>query len=674
MWVGKNKNRIKKQNSKLGVGRWRIVVAIVFLFCFSMIYQLFCLQVKDGDLYKARASRQHEYSSIITPQRGKIYFKENGIEGEKLFAMATNRDMATIYAVPKDVLNARELAIKFYNFFDKKELEDEIIKNNLENNLNNEIIISTSTSETIINNYLKRFDKPNDAYEPLNKRIAIEDFLKLNFALLETKYKDGEETEDSDIYKYFVEEKGLNINRILKLEDLEYRNGKVYLNIDEENSILINIPGMGFDVGSYRYYPENDLGSQLFGYVNYFDGEAKGHYGLEEFFNTELFGEYGSIETDIGAGNIMIASDRNYKEPIDGADIILTIDRSIQTFACEKLEEAVKKHGADGGSVIVVEPKSGAIIAMCSEPDFDPNNYSDVEDISVFNNPNILYQYEPGSVFKVITMAAAIDKNKVKPSTTYKDEGQIMIEGWHKPIKNSDFSSKGAHGIVDMNYVLDNSLNTGAIFAMEKTGVTDFTEYVKNFGFGEKTGVELGSEGSGNIANLLKNKVKKIDAATASFGQGLAVTPLQMVMSYQAIANKGNLMKPHVVDRIKYSDREEEISPKKVRQVISEETADTMLAMLVNIVEKGHSQKAKVDGYYVGGKTGTAQIATVGGYKAGEYIHTFIGVAPIEEPKFVMLTKIDSPKDVQYAEGSAVPLWQDIAEFILKYYQIPKTR
>ncbi|MDA3802676.1 MAG: penicillin-binding protein 2 [Patescibacteria group bacterium] len=679
MWEGKNKNRVKKKKSKLGLGRWRIVVAIVFLFCFSIIYQLFTLQVKDCDLYKAKASRQHEYSSMLTPDRGRIYFQEKKNNQENFFAAATNRDMATIYTVPKDVLNPEEMAHKFYNFFDKPRLEEEIREENKEREIKKEVIIATSTKETIISNYLKRFDKPGDVYEPLNIRIEINNFLKLYSYIIQPEYEVEGEIKESSLVEHFnnqeYEKYELDIKKEITVDDLKYRNGKVYYTGEqkEEDTTLI-IPGIGFNVGSYRYYPENELGSQLLGFVSYVDGEGKGRYGLEEFFNTELFGEYGSIETDVGAGNIMIASDRDYIEAKDGADIVLTIDRNIQTFACDKLSKAVEKHEATGGSVIIIDPKTGAILTMCSEPKFNPNNYSEVEDISVYNNPNVLYQYEPGSVFKVITMAAAIDKNKVKPSTTYNDEGQIMIEGWYKPIKNADFSSKGAHGIVDMNYVLDYSLNTGAIFAMKQTGVEDFSAYVKDFGFGEKTGVELGSEGSGNMANLLRDRVKEIDAATASFGQGIAVTPLQMVMSYQAIANEGNLMKPYIVDKIVYEDREEITNPKEVRQVISKETAETMLAMLVNIVEKGHSTKAKVDGYYVGGKTGTAQIASKGGYRQNEYVHTFIGVAPIEEPRFVMLTKIDSPKDVQYAESSVVPLFQDIGEFILKYYQSPKTR
>ena len=287
---------------------------------------------------------------------------------------------------------------------------------------------------------------------------------------------------------------------------------------------------------------------------------------------------------------------------------------------CEKLQDAVTKHNASGGSVIVLEPKTGAIIAMCSVPSFDPNNYREEKDISVYNNPAIFYQYEPGSTFKAITLAIAIDQGKITPSTTYEDKGSIMIKGWHKPISNSDFATHGAHGVVDMNSVLDNSLNTGAIFAMNQVGPKVFSDYLKRFGFGERTGIEFLAESPGNINNMLSTRVKEIDAATASFGQGIATTPLQMVMSYQVIANKGLMMKPHIVKKIiGPNDKEQDILPKSVSQVISESTAATVSAMLVNVVEKGHSKRAAIDGYYVGGKTGTAQIASLGGYSKSGY-------------------------------------------------------
>jgi len=653
----KNNNLVK---NKVNNNRLRIVVAVIFLLFGALIYKLYGLQIKQFDLYTAIAASQHRVNSELKPERGKIYLSEFVGGEEKLYPLATNKEFAEVYVVPKDIAYPVVMAEKLFEFFDKPRLLLEMAKNQASGT---ELIIATSTKEDIINNYLKKLDKPGDPYEPLVSKMANEELINLYAFLASDDY-----SSTSSPALFSPTDLKLKLGKIVYKEKPE---GK-----DELVEKTLNIKGLGFTSQSYRFYPENEVASHIIGYTANIDGELHGRYGLEEFFNTELFGEYGSLKAERGnKANLVIVNDREYIKAENGKDFVLTIDRNIQFFACERLKATVERLSAEGGTVIAIQPKTGEIIAMCSVPDFDPNNYNKVKDIAYYNNPATFYQYEPGSVFKTVTMAIAIDQGKVLPTTTYQDEGQIMIKGWHKPIRNSDFSTHGPHGLVDMNAVLDRSLNTGAIFAMNKVGPVVFADYVKRFGFGERTGVELGSESPGNINNLLKNKVKDIDAATASFGQGIAVTPLQMVMSYQVIANKGLMMKPHIVKKIIYPNgREEEVSAKTINRIVSEKTAATVSAMLVNVVEKGHSQKAAIPGYYIGGKTGTAQIATIGGYSKDKYVHTFIGIAPIEEPAFVMLTKIDKPHGVQYAEGSAVPLWREIAEFILNYYATPKTR
>lgn len=648
MWR-ETKNKSRPESNKISVNRLRFVVAIIFLLSGALIFKLFSVQIGQFDLYTALASSQHQVYSQLKPERGRIFLSETINKQEKLYPLATNKDFAMIYVVPKEITNPQEVAEKLFSYFDEPYLIKELASSS---DGSSTLQVATSTKEQIIGAYLKKLDKPGDPYESLDKKLGTEDLLKM--------------------YAFMVSSSTAQVFP----ENLELRNERVVYKKIASSTEEFSLPGFGFDLQKYRYYPEKEIASHLLGFVSYVDDEERGRYGLEEFFNEELFGKYGSLKSEkAGKSNTIIVNDREYVKPENGADIILTLDRNVQFVACEKLKEAVKKHGASGGSVIILDPKTGAIIAMCSVPDFDPNNYKDVDDIRVYNNPAIFDQYEPGSVFKVITMSIAIDQNKVTPDSVYKDEGRIMINGWPKPISNSDYDTKGGHGVVDMNTVLENSLNTGAIFAMLQVGPKVFADYVKNYGFGERSGVELGSESPGNIDNLLKAKIREIDAATASFGQGIAVTPLQMIMPYQAIANKGIFMKPYIVKTmIKNDGSREEIVPKPVRRVISARTADTMSAMLVNVVEKGHSSKAYIQGYYIGGKTGTAQIATAGGYLKNEYIHTFIGIAPIEDPVFVMLTKMDSPKDVIYAEGSVVPLWKDIADYMLKYYQVPKTR
>ncbi len=632
-----NSGRNRNHNNRL-----RFVVAIIFLLSGSLLYKLFSLQIGQFDLYTAMASSQHQLVSQLKPDRGRIFFSEEINGEENLYPAATNKDFASLYAVPKDVADPNIMADQLYDFFDRSRLDKELASSSPE--------IASSTRAAARDLYFNRLNKPGDPYEPLADKISEEDLISF-FSLIAS-----------------------SSTTPLSAADLEIKDEQIVYKADGQR---LEVPGLGFDLKPYRYYPENEVGANILGFVSYSDGEGTGHYGLEEFFNDELFGKYGSLKSEKGGkSNLIIVNDREYTKPEPGSDFILTIDRNIEFVACEKLASAVKKHGADGGSVIVIKPQTGAIVAMCSVPSFNPNDYKAVKDISYYNNPAVFYQYEPGSVFKTITMSIAIDQGKISPSTTYEDKGQIMIKGWPKPIKNADFATHGPHGVVDMSAVLDNSLNTGAIFVMNQVGPAVFADYVKSYGFGERTGIELGSESPGDISNLLKDRVKEIDAATASFGQGIAVTPLQMIMPYQAIANKGIMMKPYIVKAIIRGDsgRRDETAPQQIGRIISEKTAATVSAMLVNVVEKGHSKGAAISGYYIGGKTGTAQVASSGGYSADNYVHTFIGIAPIDEPAFVMLTKIDNPKDAKYAESSAVPLWREIADFILKYYAVPKTR
>ncbi len=693
MWRDFNKktkkDKILNSNNRLGLAG-----AFIFLLFIALIVKLFSLQVLNHDQYANLALSQHQVYNQLQAPRGRIFLRETATGQESLFLAATNKDFAFIYVVPKDIPNPQDLADKFYQFFDHQrvieEAEEEygtsrqaLLAERLatvdqeeslteeEKNIKKATIIEEEAAaagasdalelkqirleqaikkkrEEIINRYLRIVDKPGDPYEPFLDKVEDETLLALYAFLISN------------------EEKTWQASDLFRLRE------KIYY---QETETEVKIPGVSFQITSHRFYPEPSLASHLLGFVGMSGDTVKGRYGLEEFFEIELAGKQGYLKTERGAGNTLIINDQEYVKPEIGSDLVLTIDRSVQFFACEKLQETVDRNQAAGGSVIIVEAKTGAIMAMCSIPSFDPNNYRTVTDLSVFNNPAIFYQFEPGSVFKTITMAASLDQGKVSPNTTYEDQGSIMISGWPKPIRNSDFATHGGHGLVDMNAVLEKSLNTGAIFAMRQIGPQTFAQYLQAFGFGEKTGIELGAESSGSIQNLLGSRIKEIDAATASFGQGIAVTPLQIVMSYQALANQGILMKPYVVQEIINSDgSHQKISPKAVRQVVSEKTAHTALAMLVNVVEKGHGVRAMIPGYYVGGKTGTAQIPVAGGYSPDEFIHIFTAIAPIDDPRFVMLVKIDKPKGVRFAEATAVPLWKEIAEWLLTYYQIPKSR
>jgi len=635
---GKNKNR-RSDN----INRLHFLMAVIFLIFGWVILRLMGLQVRDHDLYVAMASDQHNIYNELEPERGKIFIQDGQrFSSDSIYPAATNKDFALIYAKPNDVTDPQEEAEKLFDLLDRPRVEaevDELLENDdyfkdMESEINTldrkqkedfknvkrELEIKTK-QENIVDNYKTKLSKKNDPYEPIAQKV------------------------DKDVL---------------------------------DKVMAAGLAGIDYIAEEGRYYPDNNIGAHIIGFVGFSGDDKRGQYGLEGFFDEELTGLPGSISTERSAGGEpIIINDRTYNKPKDGSDLILTINRSIQFEACSKLNEAAVKHGADGGSIIVMEPNTGAILAMCSWPDYDPNNYSKVDDINVYNNPAIFSEYEPGSIFKVITMAAGIDQGKVTPDTTYNDKGSIMVEGWPKPIKNSDFDTAGGHGIADMVEVLEKSLNTGAIFVLQKTGAKEFADYVENFGFGEKTGIEMETEGVGNISSLLRSTIRPVEAATASFGQGITVTPLQMITAYAAIANGGILMKPYLVGEIITPDGSVQVTqPREIRRVISERTSLLISGMMVKVVDGGHAIRAAVDGYYVAGKTGTAQVADkeTGGYSPDITIHTFVGFAPVDDPKFVMLVKLDNPKDMAFAANSVTPIFSEVAEFILNYYQVPKER
>jgi len=421
----------------------------------------------------------------------------------------------------------------------------------------------------------------------------------------------------------------------------------------------------------YRYYPGGELASQVVGFVGSDGDRQVGRYGLESYWEDELQGKNGSLfqERD-SAGRWISISDREVTPAEDGVDLVLTIDETVQYEIEKILKQTMEKHQADGGSILVQEPNTGKILAMANYPTFNPNEFGKVENMNAFVNSSITSSYESGSVFKTITLAIGIDTGVISPNTTYIDTGVVSEAGYN--IKNSDGK---AYGQQTMTEVLEKSLNTGVIFTERLIGNGRFLEYIKKFGFGEKSKIDLPGELAGNISNL-KNLKSDIQFFTASYGQGLTVTPLQILNSYSVIANGGNLMKPQIIEKKVYSDgREEVIQPEVIRRVIKEDTANQAKEMLKSVVVNGHGKRAAVAGYSVGGKTGTAQVAKQGsvGYEEGLTIGSFTGIAPLENPRFTVIVKIDNPKDVEWAESSAAPAFGEVMKFLLNYYNVEPT-
>lgn len=455
-----------------------------------------------------------------------------------------------------------------------------------------------------------------------------------------------------------------------KFEELRFdiNKGKT----EEEKIESIEDLGLNFYKNILRYYPDKEIGSHILGFLGYGeDGYSRvGKYGLEGYFEHELAGDIGQVVGEADVAGRLVSSNEG-KSVKNGLDFVLTIDRTVQYATCKALEKALAEYDAESGTVIVMETKTGAIRAMCNYPSFDPNNYSDVDSADVFNNNAVYHSYEPGSVMKAISMAIAIDQGKVEPDSTYKDEGEIKFAGG-KTIRNA---GNEKYGLVDMKEVLASSINTGVVYATSEVNNKIYEDYMKKFGFGEYSGLGISQDLAGNISSLAKEG--DIFKATASYGQGITVTPIQMINAVNAIANRGKLVQPYLVSQVMQDDEVvEEYQPTVIRQVIDTATASKVSAMMVHVVDSGHAGKAAVDGYYVAGKTGTAQVANpeTGRYDDEKTIHNFVGFAPNDDPKFTMIVKLDYPTAARYSADTAAPLFGEIAKFLLEYYQIPPKR
>jgi cell division protein FtsI/penicillin-binding protein 2 len=467
-------------------------------------------------------------------------------------------------------------------------------------------------------------------------------------------------------------EKEVLKNKLKDPEDM-FEILKHKLSDDEAQKIRdAKISGIYLTPENFRYYPGGELASQLVGFVGSGgNGPARGMYGLEASWEKKLRGEAGRLEQEGDSrGRWIAVSDRNMQEAKDGPDLILTINHTVQ-FEIEKiLKQTMEKFSADSATIVVEEPKTGRILAMANQPSFNPNDFASTENIALFSNPAVSEPYESGSVFKAFTEAIGIDDGKINGNTTYVDTGVVNEAGYE--IHNSDMK---ANGVQTMTQVLEKSLNTGVIYIEKLVGNKTFADYVKRFGFGEKTEIELPGEVPGNTRNLSNIKTD-INFFTASFGQGISVTPLQLASGYSVLANKGTLMQPQIVDKLQYKDGTEEvIKPVEVRQVISESAAQQTGQMLRSVVMNGHGKRADVPGYLVGGKTGTAQIAKAGakGYEEGVNVGSFAGYAPVNDPQFVVIVKIVNPRGVEWAESSAAPTFGSVMKFLLEYYKVKPT-
>ena len=399
-----------------------------------------------------------------------------------------------------------------------------------------------------------------------------------------------------------------------------------------------NIPGIYTQDKKMRYYPQGNLASQVVGFV---DNNGDGQYGLESYYNDELSA---------------------------GRDLVLNLDYQLQYQSESILADYVKRLNAQGGEAIVIDPKSGAIYAMAQVPNFDPNNYqataANPKTLNAFKDNACQVLFEPGSVFKALTMAGALNDGKVTPDTTYTDSGIVKVGG--STIYNF---AKRSYGLQSMTGVLEKSINTGAVFAENKLGNQAFLDYIQKFGVMEPTGIDLPETYS---PNAIFKKGYTVNFDTAAFGQGLWMTSMQLIRAYSALANGGTLIQPSVV-----SDGRINVEQNQPR-VITQETSLTLAKMLLSVVDNGFGKPARVPGYSVCGKTGTAQMSwsTLGINKLGysdATTQSFMGWFPALDPKFMIFIKLINPQ-ASTAEYSAIPVFHDLAQYTAYLYQVPPDR
>jgi len=440
------------------------------------------------------------------------------------------------------------------------------------------------------------------------------------------------------------------------------------INADKKKQIeKMKLPGVGFEEEAVRFYPEASLAAQLLGFVGKDDlGEDKGYFGLEGYYDRQLKGKTVTtikIRDAFGRPIVSRQNESNYGQK--GRSLVLHIDRVIQYLVEKKLKEGVEKYGASGGMVGIIDPKTGNIIALASYPSFDPRNYQQYP-ADLYKNPFITNVYEPGSTFKALVMAAGLDAREVKADTKCPVcAGPVEIGGYQIRTWNHKYEEN-----ISMTDVIQHSDNTGMVYVAQSLGLEKMLAYFDAFGVGDVTGIDL----QGEVNSPLRDTWYPIDLATAGFGQGISVTPIELLTGFAAIANKGVRMEPHIVDKIETDQGESlVIEPKVLSKPISEEAAKVMTEMLVNSVNKGEANYAKAKGYRIAGKTGTAQIPIAGHYDPNKTIASFIGFGPAHDAKFAMLVVIDRPTSSIYGAETAAPLFFNIAKDMLAYYGISPT-
>lgn len=484
-------------------------------------------------------------------------------------------------------------------------------------------------------------------------------------------------TDKEELYKelssFMNIDRNLFMTKAAKKDD-QYEEISRRVPIDIGNKIRDQkLPAVIILKDQWRIYPGEALAAHVLGFVGYDGNVINGRYGLERYYEDNL-----SRDDNATNQNFFVEVFSDAEKLKNGgssleANIVTSIEPSVERNLEDQLKSVTEEWGSKMTGGIIMDPTSGEIYAMAAYPTFNPNSFQKEKDVAIFSNSLVEKVYEMGSIMKPITMAAGLDTGTVTASTTYKDEGFLKVGD--RTIYNFD---KKGRGVVSMQEVLNQSLNTGAATVALKLGKNTFTDYIESFGLGEETGIDLPGEIGGLINNLLKGK-GDVELANASFGQGIAVTPIEMIRALSVLGNGGLLPNPHIVSRLDYElgfSKKVVSTQEEMRRVISQATSEEITRMLVEVVDKALKGGAvKMDHYSIAAKTGTAQIAdkATGGYYGDRFLHSFFGYFPAYKPRFIIFLYTVEPK-ADYASNTLTNPFINIVKFLINYYQIPPDR
>lgn len=526
-------------------------------------------------------------------------------------------------------------------------------------------VISSSGNKSIYLKTNKIYPVRGRIYDTNNQSLV----LNQNSYLL---YAEPKKIEDKDKFLHLLSE-GLETQEASISPKLDMSKFWVAiqggLNQEKKEKIeKLKLPGIGFDYQTKRFYPEASLSAHILGFLGKdSQNEDVGYLGLEGFYDRDLRGLPGFLETERDIlGRPILVGVQQRVDAEDGRDLILTIDKNVQEISKKRLLEGMERYKAKKGCVITANPKTMAILAMVCLPDYDLEKYYLFNE-NFYKNLAISDLYEPGSVFKPLIVAAALEEKIIKPNDTYNEIGQVAVGEYNIKTWNDKYEGK-----ISITRILEKSSNVGMVYIGEKLGNKKIFNYLEKFRFGQNTGIDLEGEASGYLKP--KDDWYPIDYATVTFGQGIALTPIQMIRAFASIINGGYLMKPYIVQKIVSESKTTEIKPKVEERIFSQMTSDIIRKMLVSTVENAEAKWDRPKGFSIGGKTGTAQVPIKGIYDASKTIASFIGFAPAQDPKFLTFVVLYEPQSSIWGSETAAPLFFQIAKDLIVYYNISPSK